>query len=75
MLSYDGNLLSQGIAFLITATLLLFASLTMTKNKESRGNQLSVPIAALFAVLIFIALPVAGFSISAMIISAAALLI
>lgn len=73
MLSYDGNLLSEGIAFLITATLLLFASLTMTKNKESRGNQLSVPIVALFAVLIFIALPVAGFSISAMIISAAAL--
>ena len=71
MLSYDGNLLSEGIAFLVTATLLLFASFTMTKNKENRGNQLSVPIVIILAVLVFITLPMAGLSLSAVIISAA----
>lgn len=73
MLSYDGNLLSEGIAFLISATLLLFASFTMSKNKESRGNQLSVPVAVILAALVFIALPVSGFSLSAMIIAASIL--
>ena len=70
-LSFDGNLLSEGTAFLVTATLLLFASLIMTKNKENRGNQLSVPIVIILAVLIFITLPIAGLSLSAVIISTA----
>ena len=70
-LSFDSNLLSEGIAFLVTATLLLFASMTMAKNKENRGNQLSVPIVVILAVLIFITLPIAGLSLSAVIISAA----
>ncbi|MDE5670423.1 MAG: undecaprenyl-diphosphate phosphatase [Eubacterium sp.] len=73
MLSYDGNLLSEGIAFLVTATLLLFASFTMTKNKESRGNQLSVPIAVILAAFVFAALPVSGLSLSAMVIAASIL--
>ncbi|MDE6658672.1 MAG: undecaprenyl-diphosphate phosphatase [Eubacterium sp.] len=70
-LSFDSNLLSEGIAFLVTATLLLFASMTMSKNKENRGNQLYVPIVVILAVLIFITLPIAGLSLSAVIISAA----
>lgn len=73
MLSYDSNLLSEGIAFIITATVLLFASLTMQKNKENRGNQLSIPVVIILAVLIFIALPISGMSLSAIIISAAVL--
>lgn len=73
MLSYDGNLLSEGIAFLVTATLLLFASLTMMKNQENRGNQLSLPIVILLAVSVFAALPVSGLSLSATIISVAVL--
>ena len=73
LFSKDSNLLSEGIGFLVTATILLFASLTMMKNKENRGNQLSVPIVIILAIVIFLTLPVSGLSLSAMLISVAIL--
>lgn len=39
--SYDGNLVSEGICFLIDAVLLLFASFKLKKNEK--GSQLSLP--------------------------------
>lgn len=49
--SYDGNLISEGIAFLINAVLLLFASLKLAKNEK--GEQLSAPAVLVTSVLAF----------------------
>lgn len=67
--SYDTNLLSEGIGFLICAVLLLLAHFTLQKSQK--GNQLSLPVAVLLALLVFITIPVSGLSLSAVLISAA----
>ena len=72
-LSYDGNLISEGIAFLVTATLLLFASLTLMKDTEKRGNQLSLVTTVILSLSVFISLPIAGLSVSAAALSVAIL--
>lgn len=68
-LSYDGNLLVEGIGFLISAAVLILAYFTL--QKKQRGNQLSLFIAIILALAVFITLPVAGLSLCAMLISLA----
>ncbi len=58
--SYDGNVLSEGICFLIMAALLLLTSFKLSKNEK--GNPLGLPFAVMVSVLLFITIPVAGFS-------------
>ncbi len=58
--SYDGNVLSEGICFLIIAALLLLTSFKLSKNEK--GNPLGLPFAVMVSVLLFITIPVAGFS-------------
>lgn len=58
--SYDGNVLSEGICFLIMAALLLLTSYKLSKNEK--GNPLGLPFAVMVSVLLFITIPVAGFS-------------
>lgn len=58
--SYNGNVLSEGICFLIMAVLLLLASFRLSKNEK--GNPLGLPAAIITAILMFITIPVAGFS-------------
>lgn len=59
--SYNGNLLSEGICFIITAVLLLLTSFKLAKNEK--GYPLGLPVAVLLSVLLFITIPVAGFSV------------
>lgn len=68
-LSHDENLLCEGIGFLICAVLLLLAYFTL--QKKQKGNQLSLPVAILLSFILFMAIPVPGLSLSAMLISAA----
>lgn len=68
-LSYDENLLCEGIGFLICAVLLLLAHFTLQKNQK--GKQLTLPVAVILSLILFIAIPVPGFSLSAMLISVA----
>lgn len=58
--SYDGNVLSEGICFIIIAVLLLLSSFKLAKNEK--GHSLGLPCAVIVSVLLFITLPVAGFS-------------
>lgn len=58
--SYDGNVLSEGICFILIAVLLLFTSMKLSKNEK--GHSLGLPCALIVSVLLFITLPVAGFS-------------
>lgn len=58
--SYDGNVLSKGICFIIIAVLLLLSSFKLAKNEK--GHPLGLPCAVIVSVLLFITLPVAGFS-------------
>ena len=64
--SYDRNLISEGIAFLINAVLLLFASLKLAKNEK--GEQLSAPAVLVTSVLAFFAIPVSGLSFCAVVV-------
>lgn len=61
--SYNGNVLSEGICFIITAVLLLMTSFKL--SKQEKGNPLGLPAAIIVSAVLFITLPVAGFSISA----------
>ena len=67
----DGNLISEGICFLFTASILLLTSHLM--KKETKGKALTLPVAILLSFLIFITLPLAGLSLSASVICAAIL--
>ena len=58
--SYDGNVLSEGICFIIIAVLLLISSFKLSKNEK--GHPLGLPCALIVSVLLFITLPIAGFS-------------
>lgn len=58
--SYDGNVLSEGICFIIIAVLLLLSSFKLAKNEK--GHSLGLPCAVIVSVLLFITLPIAGFS-------------
>lgn len=60
--SHDGNVLSEGICFIIIAALLLISSFKLSKNEK--GHPLGIPCAVVVSVLLFITLPVAGFSMS-----------
>jgi len=64
--SYDGNLLSEGICFILSAVFLILATIKLGKNEK--GVPVSLPAAALAGVVTFIALPIAGLSLSALII-------
>ncbi|MCD7723487.1 MAG: undecaprenyl-diphosphate phosphatase [Clostridiales bacterium] len=64
--SYDGNLLGEGICFIITATLLVITAVVLAKNKK--GKPLSLIPAVLTGILIFISIPLPGLSLSAVII-------
>jgi len=61
--SHNGNVLSEGICFIITAVLLLLTSFKL--SKQEKGHPLGLPAAALVAVVLFITMPVAGFSVPA----------
>lgn len=67
--SYDGNLLSESIGFLISALVVILASFTLQKNQK--GKQLDFPVALLLSVGIFVTLPFSGLSLCAMLISLA----
>lgn len=69
--SYDGNLISEGICFLINAVLLLVASIRLAKNEK--GVQLSAPAVLITSVLVFFAIPVSGLSVCAVIVSVLAI--
>ncbi len=64
--SFDGNLISEGICFLITAGILFAASNIVEKNEK--GMQLSLPVALILSLAIFFTVPLAGLSLSAVII-------
>lgn len=72
MLSYDGNLLSEGICFVVSATLLLLASIKLTKSEKSK--QFTLPDAVILGVAIFFTLPLAGLSLCATVLSVSVLL-
>ncbi len=59
--SYDGNLISEGVCFLINAVLLILASVKLAKNEK--GQQLSAPAVLVTSVLVFFAVPVSGLSV------------
>lgn len=69
--SYDGNLISEGICFILSASLLLLASLKL--KRDEKGSNLSVLCAIVISVGVFFALPVAGLSICCLVVSIAAL--
>lgn len=69
--SYDGNLISEGICFLINAVLLLLVSIKLAKNEK--GVQLSAPAVLVTSVLMFFAIPVSGLSVCAVVVSVLAL--
>ena len=65
----DGNLISEGICFLITASILLLASSAL--NKETKGRALTLPVVLVLSLLIFVTLPLSGLSLSASVICVA----
>lgn len=64
--SFDGNLLSEGICFIISAVFLILASLKLGKNEK--GVPMSLPAAVFAGAITFISLPIAGLSLSALVI-------
>ncbi len=64
--SFDGNLVSEGICFLITALLIYLASSVL--EKKEMEMQLSLPVALILSLSVFLAIPLAGLSLSAVII-------
>lgn len=71
-LSYDGNLLSEGLCFVVSSILLFFASFKLAKNEKV--NAYTLPIAVILGVAIFFTLPLSGLSLCATIISISILL-
>ncbi|MCD7872245.1 MAG: undecaprenyl-diphosphate phosphatase [Clostridiales bacterium] len=69
--SYDGNLISEGICFLITASLLMAASVKLSKTEKSKS--LSLICAVVISLAVFFAVPVSGLSLCACVISIALL--
>lgn len=69
--SYDGNLLSEGICFIITASLLLAASFKLSKGEK--GNNVSALCAVVIAVAAFFAVPVSGLSLCCVVLAFAVL--
>ena len=69
--AYDGNLVSEGICFLVDAVFLLFAYFRLKKNEK--GNQLSLPAVLVVGCAVFFALPVSGLSLCALVIAILAL--
>lgn len=65
----DGNLISEGVCFLVTAVLLLLTSSVL--KKEKKGKALTLPVALLLSLMIFVTLPLSGLSLSASIICVA----
>ena len=56
----DGNLLSEGICFFISALLLLITSFVM--KKEKKGKALNLPTVILLSLMVFLTLPLSGLS-------------
>lgn len=71
-LAYDGNLLSEGICFTVSAILLLFASIKLSKNEKVKA--FTLPDAIILGVAVFFTLPLSGLSLCVTIISGAILL-
>lgn len=69
--SYDGNLISEGVSFLINAVLLIIAFVKLSRIEK--GGQLSAPAVLLTSVLVFFSVPVSGLSMCALVISVLAL--
>ena len=69
--SYDGNLISEGICFIISAALILISSIKLAKNEKE--VQLSAPAVLVTSLLIFFALPISGLSVCALVLSALSL--
>ena len=67
----DGNLISEGICFLFTASILLLTSSVLKKEKQGKGKALTLPVVLLLSLMIFVTLPLAGLSLCASIICAA----
>lgn len=65
--SYDGNLISESVSFLINAVLLIIAFIKLSKNEK--GSQLSAPAVLLTSVLVFFSVPVSGLSMCALVLS------
>lgn len=58
--SYDGNLLFEGVGFIITAAVVYIASLLL--QKDEKGKQLNVVSALTVSLCLFFAIPIAGLS-------------
>lgn len=69
--SYDGNLVSEGVCFLITAVLIVLASTKLSKNEK--GSQLSAPAVLITALLVLFAIPISGLSVCAVVLCVLAL--
>lgn len=67
--SYDGNLIAEGVCFIINAALLIFAYMKLLKS--DKGIQLSIPCVLVISLAAFFAIPVAGLSLCAVVISLA----
>ena len=67
--STDGNLISEGICFFFTASILLLTSFII--KGEQKGRALTLPVVLILSLMIFITLPFAGLSLSAAIICVA----
>lgn len=66
-LSYDGNLISEGVCFIIIASLLLFASLVVKKGEKNKS--FTLPLAIILGVLVFFTIPISGLSLCAVVVS------
>ena len=60
--SRDGNLISEGVCFFVTASVLLYCAFVLRKNQK--GRMITLPVVLLLSLIIFITLPFAGLSLS-----------
>ena len=67
--SYDGNLLSEGICFIVTAVLLYVASRKL--NKDEKGTPLSLYMVLIIGAALFVTIPIAGLSFCAVVVALA----
>ena len=58
--SYDGNLLFEGVGFIVTAAVVYIASILL--QKEEKGKQLNFVSALTISLCLFFSIPIAGLS-------------